>query len=80
MHPHLRKVGVWSEPFLRGVTTLMGWSASHRQYYMSNSDARYVRNATFAVGVLFQSQWNVQILFAMRTAPVRLGQLGGIDI
>lgn len=34
-----------------------------------------MRNATFAVGVLFQSKWRVQILCAMRSEPVRLGQL-----
>lgn len=34
-----------------------------------------MRNATFAVGVLFQSKWRVQILYAMRSEPVRLGQL-----
>jgi DNA-binding HxlR family transcriptional regulator len=42
---------------------------------MKSSDTRYMRNATFAVGVLFQSKWRVQILCAMRSEPVRLGQL-----
>jgi DNA-binding HxlR family transcriptional regulator len=35
----------------------------------------YVRKATFAAGVLFQSKWRVQILCAMRSEPVRLGKL-----
>lgn len=38
-------------------------------------DARYVRNTKSAVAVLFQSKWRVQILCAMRSGPVRLGQL-----
>jgi len=42
---------------------------------MNNSNTRYVRNTTFAVGVLFQGKWKVQILCAMRMGPVRLGQL-----
>ena len=49
---------------------------SRRQRDMNNSDTRYVRNATFAIGVLFQSKWKVQVLCAMRIGPVRLGQLG----
>jgi hypothetical protein len=46
-----------------------------RQRDMNSLDTRYVRNATFAVGVLFQSKWRVQILCAMRSERVRLGQL-----
>lgn len=42
---------------------------------MNSVDTRLVRSATFAVGVLFQSKWRVQILCAMRSGPVRLGQL-----
>jgi DNA-binding HxlR family transcriptional regulator len=42
---------------------------------MNSADTRYVRDATFAVGVLFQSKWRVQILCAIRSEPVRLGQL-----
>ncbi|MDE1177114.1 MAG: winged helix-turn-helix transcriptional regulator [Edaphobacter sp.] len=42
---------------------------------MNNPEARYVRNATFTVGVLFQSKWRIQILCAMRTGPIRLGHL-----
>lgn len=41
----------------------------------SHHDTEYVRNATFAVGVRFQSKWRIQILCAMRSGPVRLGQL-----
>lgn len=48
---------------------------SRRQRDMKSLDIRYVRNSTFAVGVLFQSKWRVQILCAMRSEPVRLGQL-----
>jgi hypothetical protein len=42
---------------------------------MNSLDTKYVHNATFAAGVLFQSKWKVQILCGMRTGPVRLGQL-----
>ena len=42
---------------------------------MQSLDTRYVRNATLAVGVLFHSKWRVQVLCAMRSGPVRLGQL-----
>ena len=42
---------------------------------MKSLDTQYVRNATFAVGVLFLSKWRVKILCAMRYKPVRLGQL-----
>jgi len=42
---------------------------------MNSLDTRYIRNATLAVGVLFQGKWRVQILCAMRSKPVRLGQL-----
>jgi len=40
---------------------------------MNSVDARYVRNTTLTVAVLFQSKWRVQILCAMRSGPVRLG-------
>jgi DNA-binding HxlR family transcriptional regulator len=42
---------------------------------MKSLDTKCARNATFAVGMLFQSKWRVQILCAMRSHPVRLGQL-----
>jgi DNA-binding HxlR family transcriptional regulator len=42
---------------------------------MNSVDAKYIRNTTLAVTVLFQSKWRVQILCAMRSGPVRLGQL-----
>jgi len=42
---------------------------------MNGINARDIRNASVAVGVLFQGKWRVQILFAMRSGPVRLGQL-----
>jgi DNA-binding HxlR family transcriptional regulator len=41
----------------------------------AHHNPEYVRNATFAVGVLFQSKWRVHILCALRSGPVRLGQL-----
>jgi DNA-binding HxlR family transcriptional regulator len=34
-----------------------------------------IRNTMIAVAVLFQSKWRVQILCALRSGPVRLGQL-----
>ena len=43
---------------------------------MDNFDARYLRNASLAVALLFQSKWRVQILCVLRTGPIRLGQLG----
>ena len=42
---------------------------------MNKADTEYVRNASFAVGALFQSKWRIQILCALRSRPVRLGQL-----
>ena len=42
---------------------------------MTNVHIKYVRNASIAVGMLFHSKWRVQILCAMRSGPVRLGQL-----
>jgi len=42
---------------------------------MNNSNAKYVRNTAFAATVLFQTKWRIQILCAMRSGPVRLGQL-----
>ena len=35
----------------------------------------WLRNAAIAVVVLFQSKWRAQILCALRSGPVRLGQL-----
>jgi DNA-binding HxlR family transcriptional regulator len=46
------------------------------QYIMKGSDTKYVRSAAFTVDVLFQGKWKVQILCALRSGPVRLGQLG----
>ena len=40
-----------------------------------NAASRYVRRATLTAEVLFQGKWKVQILCAMRSGPVRLGQL-----
>jgi DNA-binding HxlR family transcriptional regulator len=57
-------------------TIILFWrKEARRQPDMNSADTRYVREASFAVGVLFQSKWRVQILCAMRSGPVRLGQL-----
>jgi len=40
-----------------------------------NPHTRYARRASFAHNVLFQGKWKVLILCAMRSAPIRLGQL-----
>src|ERR1700677_1071984 len=42
---------------------------------MNNTDTRYVRNTAIAVALLFQNKWRVQTLCALRSGPVRLGQL-----
>ena len=42
---------------------------------MNNTDTKYVHSTTIAVAVLFQSKWRAQILCALRSGPVRLGQL-----
>lgn len=41
-------------------------------------DAAYARRASLATEVLFQGKWKVQIVCAMRSGPVRLGQLARI--
>jgi hypothetical protein len=46
-----------------------------RGFVMQDVDARYVRSANLAFEVLFQGKWRVHILCAMRSGPVRLGQL-----
>src|ERR1700728_2952684 len=43
-----------------------------------NAVSRYVRRATLTAEVLFQGKWKLQILCAMRSGPVRLGQLARI--
>jgi len=43
-----------------------------------NAASRYVRRATLTAEVLFQGKWKLQILCAMRSGPVRLGQLARI--
>jgi DNA-binding HxlR family transcriptional regulator len=42
---------------------------------MNNLNAKYVRNTACAATVLFHTKWRIQILCAMRSGPVRLGQL-----
>lgn len=39
------------------------------------SEQAYVRRASLACDTLLQGKWRIQILCAMRTGPVRLGQL-----
>ncbi|ADV83662.1 winged helix-turn-helix transcriptional regulator [Terriglobus saanensis] len=41
-------------------------------------DAGYVHRANLAFEVLFQGKWRIQILCAMRSGPIRLGQLARI--
>ena len=38
-------------------------------------DTRYAHNASGAAAVLFQGKWRIEILCAMRSGPVRVGQL-----
>ena len=38
-------------------------------------DTRYAHNASGAAAVLFQGKWRVEILCAMRSGPVHMGQL-----
>ena len=67
---------------VRSSSVASGWNfrdpSRRSSAGMNNSDPRYMRNAAFAVGALFQSKWRVQILCAMRFAPVRLGELARI--
>jgi DNA-binding HxlR family transcriptional regulator len=42
---------------------------------MRRLDLRYLRDMRFAVAVLFQGKWRVEILCALRYGPVRLGEL-----
>jgi DNA-binding HxlR family transcriptional regulator len=42
---------------------------------MQDTDAGYVRRANLAFEILLQGKWRVQILCAMRSEPVRIGQL-----
>ncbi len=41
-------------------------------------DAGYLRRAALTNEVLFHGKWKLQILFAMRSGPIRLGQLARI--
>ncbi|MGF7183159.1 winged helix-turn-helix transcriptional regulator [Tunturiibacter psychrotolerans] len=43
-----------------------------------NEVSRYVRRANLTAEVLFRGKWKLQILCAMRSGPVRLGQLARI--
>jgi DNA-binding HxlR family transcriptional regulator len=42
---------------------------------MESVDLRFVRQVAVVSELLFQSKWRVQILCALRSGPVRLGQL-----
>jgi DNA-binding HxlR family transcriptional regulator len=41
----------------------------------SSVDTRYAQSASHTSAVLFRGKWRVEILCAMRTGPVRVGQL-----
>jgi len=45
---------------------------------MSRIDTRYAHCACGAAAVLFQAKWRVEILCAMRSGPVRIGQLSRV--
>jgi DNA-binding HxlR family transcriptional regulator len=53
-------------------------TAEGQRVGVQNRDAAYARRASLATDVLFQGKWKVQILCAMRSGPVRLGQLARI--
>jgi DNA-binding HxlR family transcriptional regulator len=42
---------------------------------LPSEDTRYAQSASRAAAVLFQGKWRVEILCAMRSGPVRVGQL-----
>jgi DNA-binding HxlR family transcriptional regulator len=42
---------------------------------MSSIDTRYAQSASRTADTLFQGKWRVEILCAMRSGPVRVGQL-----
>ncbi len=48
---------------------------NNRTLGMSSIDTRYAHSASSTAAVLFQGKWRVEILCAMRSGPVRLGQL-----
>jgi DNA-binding HxlR family transcriptional regulator len=41
----------------------------------SSVNTRYAQSSSHAAAVLFQGKWRVEILCAMRSGPVRVGQL-----
>lgn len=42
---------------------------------MLENQARFIRQVTMTADVLFHGKWKLQILCAMQSGPVRLGQL-----
>lgn len=46
-----------------------------RMFGARGVDTRYIQNASCSAAVLFQGKWRVEILCAMRSGPVRVGQL-----
>ena len=53
-------------------------AAEEQRVGVRNLDAAYARRAALATDVLFQGKWKIQILCAMRSGPIRLGQLARI--
>jgi len=53
-------------------------TGAHQSPVAENGDSRYARRATLTAEVLFRGKWKLQILCAMRSGPVRLGQLARI--
>jgi DNA-binding HxlR family transcriptional regulator len=46
-----------------------------RVFGAGSVDTRYAQSASRAAAVLFQGKWRIEILSAMRSGPVRVGQL-----
>lgn len=45
---------------------------------MNKAQTQFMHNTAFTVATLFHGKWRIQILCAMRSGPVRLGQLARI--
>jgi len=64
-----------STPLCRRLWDMNLMNRKGRETRMQNMDAGYVRRASLASEVLLQGKWRVQILCAMRSGPIRIGQL-----
>lgn len=53
-------------------------SGGERNVGAHKLDLGYLRRATLTNEVLFHGKWKLQILYAMRSGPIRLGQLSRI--